>query len=58
MKIENQNQLKIKLKGTKADDFKSALKKISIELKQAGFKRINLSADEQKVITDLTEKLF
>ena len=57
MKIENQNQLKIKLKGTKADDFKSALKKISIELKQAGFKRINLSADEQKVITDLTEKL-
>lgn len=57
MKVETNKELKIKLKGSKADNFKSALKKIAEEQKTIGFKKSNLSDDELKVICSLSDKI-
>lgn len=57
MKAKSANQLKIKLKENDADNFKSALQKISGELKSIGFKRSDLTKDEISVIHQLSEKI-
>jgi len=57
MKTKTINHLKIKLKESDADDFKSALKKISDENKSIGFKKNNLSEGEIKVIHKLSDNL-
>lgn len=57
MKIEKSEQLKIKLKGKDAEDFKSAVKKLSEENRKVGFKSSSLNDDEVKVINKVAEKL-
>jgi hypothetical protein len=57
MKTEHTKQLKIKLKDSDADNFKSAIKKIADENKAIGFKKSNLNEDEIKVIQQLSDKV-
>jgi hypothetical protein len=57
MKVETNKELKVKLKGNDADNFKSALKKIADEQKTIGFKKSNLNEDELKVIQSLSDKV-
>lgn len=57
MKIENVNQLKLKLKGPDADNFKTAIKKIVEEHKTIGFNRSNLNQDEVEVIKKISEQI-
>lgn len=57
MKVETNKQIKVKLKGKDAENFKSALKKIADEEKSIGFKKSNLNEDELKVIQSLSDKV-
>jgi hypothetical protein len=57
MKVETIKQLKVKLKGNDAENFKSALKKLSAEKKKAGFNSLLLTDDENKVIDAIIDKL-
>jgi hypothetical protein len=57
MKIETNQQLKIKLVGDDIDKFKSAINKIKDEQKKIGFKSSSLTEDEIKVIDKLSDNL-
>jgi hypothetical protein len=56
MKVENDNVLKVKLKGDDAVNFKSAIKKIVEEESKAGFKTGRLTEEESKVIKNISDK--
>jgi hypothetical protein len=57
MKVETTKELKLKLKGTSIEHFKSALTKISNENKKVGFKSNLLNKDEIKVLNDINDKI-
>lgn len=57
MKVEKNTELKVKLKGNDANNFKSALKKIADEQKTIGFKKSSLNDDELKVIQSISDKV-
>lgn len=57
MKAKSTKQLKIKLKEGDADNFRSAIQKISEEIKSIGFKRSDLTKDEISVIHQLSNKV-
>ena len=56
MKIDETKQLKIKLKGDDADQFKSIINKLSEKGKEIGFSKKPFSVDETKLIAKLKEK--
>ena len=56
MEIKEEKLLQITLKDKDAENFKSAMKKIS-DTKSIGFNKQTLSEDESKTIKDLNEKL-
>lgn len=57
MKVEINKELKVKLKGTDVETFKSVLKKIYDEQKNIGFKKSNYNEDELKLINSLSDKV-
>lgn len=57
MKADRTKSLKIKLKEADADNFVSALKKITTDEKSVGFQKFNFTDDEAKCLKDLSDKL-
>jgi len=57
MKTENVKQLKIKLKDSDSDNFKSAIKKLCEDSKHISFKKGIYTEDEIKVIQQLSDKI-
>lgn len=57
MKVTTTSNLKIKLSGSDAANFKSAVGKLADEFKKIGFKQSTLTDDEVKVINQLSENI-
>lgn len=57
MEIKKEQTINIEFKGKEADDFRSAVKKLSAETNKVGFNNSSLTSDEKSIIKDLAEKV-
>ena len=55
MKVNNENTLKIKLKGTDIDTFKTVISKMNKP--QVGFQKQNYTDDETKLLKTINDKI-
>jgi len=57
MKIQNQNELKIKLRGSDTNTFKSIINKLSSTKNKIGFTQSPFNDKEEKLIKRLEDNL-
>jgi hypothetical protein len=57
MEVNKIKETQIVLKGDDIDNFKSGLKKIVEEQKQAGFKKGSMTEQELKLFKDIQDKI-
>lgn len=57
MEIKEVKELTIKLKGKDAENFKSAIKKITDESKKIGLKNTSVTTEEMDLINSINSKI-